>query len=54
MHSGLSAGSLRYLITFFFNYSIELLEKMFDGRAFHSLAVVGKQLFPNVLDKCPV
>ena len=26
----------------FLNDSIELLEIMFDGRAFHSLAVVGK------------
>ena len=34
------------------NDSIELLEIMFDGRAFHSLAVqlsvVGKKIFPNV------
>ena len=32
------------------NDSMELLEIMFDGRAFHSLAVVGKKLFPNVFD----
>ena len=25
---------------------------MFDGKAFHSLAVVRKKLFPNVLDEC--
>ena len=31
--------------------SIQLLEIMFDGRAFHSLAVVGKKLCPNVLDE---
>ena len=36
----------------FFKDSIELLEIMFDGRAFHFLAVVGKKLFPNVLDEC--
>ena len=33
-------------------HCIELLEIMFDGRAFHSLAVVGKKLCPNVLDEC--
>ena len=32
-----------YLFKFFLNNSIELLEIMFDGRAFHSLAVVGKK-----------
>ena len=31
-------------------FLIELLEIMFDGRTFHSLAVVGKKLLPNVLD----
>ena len=31
---------------------ILLLEIMSDGRAFHSLAVVGKKLFPKVLDEC--
>ena len=29
----------------FFNDSIELFEIMSDGRAFHSIAVVGKKLF---------
>ena len=42
------------IVSFFLNDSIELLEIMSDGRAFHSLAVclVGKKLFPNVLDEC--
>ena len=31
------------MFKFFGNDSIELLEIMFDGRAFHSLAVVGKK-----------
>ena len=31
---------------------IGLPEIMFDGRAFHSFAVVGKKLFPNVMDAC--
>ena len=37
---------------FFFNDSSELLEIMFDGGAFYSLAVFGEKLFPNVLDEC--
>ena len=41
-----------YLYNFLGNDSSELLEIKFDGRAFHSLAVVGKNLFPNVLDEC--
>ena len=36
----------------FFNYSIELLEIVLDGRAFHYLAVVVEKLFANVLDEC--
>ena len=43
--------SIRYLFNFF-NDSIELLDIMSDGRAFHSLVVVGKKLFPSVLDEC--
>ena len=39
-------------LNFCSNDSIELLEIMFDGREFHSLAVVGGKLFPNVLDEC--
>ena len=34
---------------FFGNDSFELLEIMFDGRAFHSLAVVGEIFFQNVV-----
>ena len=54
-HGGLSTNGLsdNYLLKFFWNDSIELLEIMFDGRAFHSLAVVWRtNLFPNVLDEC--
>ena len=37
----------------FLHYSSELLEIMFHGRAFHSLAVNGKTIiFVNVLDEC--
>ena len=39
------------MLNFVLNDSIELLEIMSDGRAFHSLAVVGKKLFPKVLDE---
>ena len=52
---GLSANGLSDIcFKFFLNDSIELLEITFDGRAFHSLAVVGKTLCPNVLDECLV
>ena len=40
------------MLNFVLNDSIELLEIMSDGRAFHSLAVVGGKLFPKVLDEC--
>ena len=40
------------MLNFVLNDSIELLEIMSDGRAFHYLAVVGKKLFPKVLDEC--
>ena len=50
-HGGVSTNGLSD-IYIFLNDSIELLEIMFDGRAFHSLAVVGKKLFPNVFDEC--
>ena len=45
VHGGLSANGLSYICLRFFygNDSIELLEIMFDGRAFHSLAVVGRK-----------
>ena len=49
-HGGLSANGL--LDFFFLIDSSELLEIMFAGRAFHSLAVVGAKLFPNVLGEC--
>ena len=56
-HGGVSTikSSIRYFFYFFSNDSIDLLEIMFDGRAFHSLAVpgvVGEKLFPNVLAEC--
>ena len=52
-HGGLSANVLSDIcLSFFLNDSIELLEIMFDGRAFNSLAVVGTKLCPNVLDEC--
>ena len=38
----------------FLNDSIELLEIMFDGRAFHFFSCSWEKLFPNVLDKSPV
>ena len=45
-HGGVSTNGLSdMLLIFFLNDSIELLEMMFDGRAFHSLAVVGKNCF---------
>ena len=40
--------SIIYLFNFFGDDSIELLEIMFDGRAFHSLAVVGE----NTISEC--
>ena len=49
-HGGVSTNGLSDICLIFLNDSIELLEIMSDGRAFHSLAVVGKKLFPNVLD----
>ena len=39
-HGGVSTNGLSDF--FFLNDSVELLEIMSDGRAFHSLAVVGK------------
>ena len=41
MHGGLSANGLSVsdICLIFFNDSSELLEILFDGRAFHSLAV---------------
>ena len=38
----------------FFNDSSDLLEIMFDGRAFHYLVVNWKKIFPNVLNECPI
>ena len=44
-HGGLLTNGLSDICYFFLNYSIELLEIIFDGRAFHYLAVglVGKK-----------
>ena len=47
-HGGVSTNGLSDMCLIFFgNDSIELLEIMSDGRAFHSLAVDGKQTFPD-------
>ena len=43
--AGLYYSTSRYLLNFVLNDSIELLEIMSDGRAFHSLAVVGEKTF---------
>ena len=42
-HGGVSTYGLSDSWLIFFNDSIELLEIMFDGRAFHYLAIVGEK-----------
>ena len=44
-HGGMSTYGLSDICLSFLNDSIELLEIMFDGRAFHYLAVVVKIYF---------
>ena len=54
VHGGVSTNGLSAILLIFWEMirTIELLEIMFDGRAFHYLAVVGKKMFPNVFDGC--